>query len=120
MSARLWEEAMYRAVRLPLAAVAALFLCGCASAQVEDTKFTKGATSLTAQKSDSARCWQIAQKTNIGDGDASTNMTTGYILFGLVGAMVADAATEEARKDPKNYHRRKVHDECMIQRGYKK
>jgi hypothetical protein len=111
---------MNRAIGLPLAAVATLFLYGCASIEIEDTKFTRRSTSLAAQKSDSQHCWKIAQKTNISGADAATDMVARYVLFGVVGAVVAASATEEARKDPKNYHRRKVHDECMMQRGYKK
>jgi hypothetical protein len=117
---RLREEAMNRVIGLPLAAVAALSLCACASTGVEDTKFSRRATSLTALKSDSNHCWKLAQKTNISDEDATGGMVAGYLLLGVVGAMVASSSTEEARKDPKNYHRRKVHDECMMQRGYKK
>lgn len=109
---------MKRAIGLPLAAVSGIFLCGCGS--VEDTKFTRRATSLTALQSDSNQCWKLAQKENITDGEATTDMAASWFFFGIAGAMVATAATEEARKDPKNYHRRKVHDECMAQRGYKK
>ena len=47
-------------------------------------------------------------------------MMAGYFVGGLVGAMIASSANEEARKDTKNYARRKTHDACMAQRGYKK
>jgi hypothetical protein len=70
-------------------------------------------------KSDSNHCWKVAQKTNITDSDNATDMLAGYVLFGLVGMAVVSAANEEARKDPKNVVRRKAHDKCMMQKGYK-
>jgi hypothetical protein len=117
-----WGKIMYRVgvVRLPLAAVAVLFLYGCTSVEMADTQFKRRSTSLAALKSDSDQCWKLAQKTNISSEDATGGMVMGYALFGLVGAAVVASSNEEARKDPKNYHRRKVHDECMTQRGYKK
>jgi hypothetical protein len=117
---RLGEEAMRVCVRLPLAAVAVLFLYGCASVEVEDTQFKRRQTSLAALKSDSAQCWKLAQKTNFSEAEATGGVVAGYVLFGLVGAAVVASSNAEARDDPKNYHRRKVHDECMTQRGYKK
>jgi hypothetical protein len=117
---RLWEEAMRVCVRLPLAAVAVLFLYGCASVEVEDTQFKRRNTSLAALKSDSAQCWKLAQKTNFSDAEATGGVVMGYVLFGVIGAAAVASSNEEARNDPKNYHRRKVHDECMTQRGYKK
>ena len=111
---------MKRAIGLPLAGIAVLFLYGCASVQVEDTKFTRRSTSLAALQSDSRQCWKLAQKTNITPEEATSDVIAGTVLFGLVGATVAAASTQEALKDPKNYHRRKVHDDCMAKRGYKK
>lgn len=107
-------------VRLPLAAVAVLFLYGCASSGIEDTQFKRRNTSLAALKSDSDQCWKLAQKTNISGEDAAGGVVMGYVLFGVIGAVVAASSNGEARKDPKNYHRRKVHDECMTNKGYKK
>lgn len=111
---------MNRAIGLPLVGIAALLLFGCASAQIDDTKFSRRGTSVTALQSDSNQCWKLAQKTNITSEEATTNVIVGTALFGLVGATVAAVSTEEALKDPKNYHRRKVHDDCMASRGYKK
>jgi hypothetical protein len=111
---------MNRAIGLPLAAVAVLFLYGCGSGGIEDTKFTRRSTPLAALQSDSDQCWKLAQKENISDADATGGVVAGAVLFGLVGAAVTAAAVEQDRKDPKNAHRRKVHDECMAQRGYKK
>jgi len=109
---------MKKALQLPIAAAAMLALFGCGASL--DTAFSKRGTSLTAQKSDSDQCWKIAQASNITSGEAATDMAAGWFFFGIAGAVVASSATEEARKDPKNYHRRKVHDECMMGRGYKK
>jgi hypothetical protein len=111
---------MNRAIGLPLAGIAALFLFGCASSQVEDTKFSRRGTSLTALQSDSNQCWKLAQKTNISSEEATGNVIAGTLLFGMVGGAIAASSTQEALKDPKNYHRRKAHDECMAKRGYKK
>jgi hypothetical protein len=110
---------MNRAIGLPLAGIAVFFLYGCASVQVEDTKFTRRRTPPAALQSDSNQCWKLAQKTNITSEEATSNVIAGTVLFGLVGATVAASSTQEALKDPKNYHRRKVHDECMAKRGYK-
>lgn len=110
---------MTRGIALPLlAAVAVVMLDGCGSAP--DTEFKRRGTSLAVMKSDSDQCWKAAQKTNLSSDEETGNMVTGYVVGGLVGAMIASSATEEARKDPKNYARRKAHDECMTQRGYKK
>jgi hypothetical protein len=111
---------MIRAIGLPLAGVAVLFLSGCASGPIEDTKFSRRGTSLTALQSDSNQCWKLAQKENISNEEATGNVIAGTLLFGMVGGAVAASSTQEALKDPKNYHRRKVHDECMAKRGYKK
>jgi hypothetical protein len=111
---------MNRAIGLPLAAVGVLFLYGCGSTGVEDTKFTRRNTPLAAIERDSDQCWKLAQKENITDAEAVGGVVAGTVLFGLVGAAVTAAATEQDRNDPKNYHRRKVHDECMAQRRYKK
>lgn len=75
---------------------------------------------MAALQSDSNQCWKLAQKENITEAEATGGVVAGTVLFGLVGAAVTAAATEQDLKDPKNYHRRKVHDECMAQRGYKK
>jgi hypothetical protein len=101
-----------------LAAAAAAMLQGCGSAP--DTEFKRPRTSLAVQKGDSDQCWKAAQKNNLNDEEAAGNVVAGYFVGGLVGAMIASSANEEARKDPKSYTRRKAHDECMGQRGYKK
>jgi hypothetical protein len=111
---------MKRAIGLTLAGLTLLFLNGCASGPVDDTKFTRRGVSLAAMQSDSNHCWKLAQKSNISSDEATANVIAGTVLFGLVGATVAASSTQEAMKDPKNYHRRKVHDECMTRRGYKK
>jgi hypothetical protein len=110
---------MSRAIGLPLAAAVGVFLYGCA-VEVQDAKFSRRATSPIALQSDSDQCWKIAQKSNITDSEATTDMAASWFFFGAIGAAVSASNTEEARKDPKNYHRRKVHEECMTQRGYKK
>ena len=110
---------MSRAIGLPLVSIAVLLLYGCASSQ-EDTTFTRRSTSVAALQSDSNQCWKLAQKENITSEEATSNVIAGAVLFGLVGATVAASSTQEALKDPKNYHRRRVHDECMVRRGYKK
>jgi hypothetical protein len=107
-------------VGLPLAAALVLLLNGCASVEIADTQFKRRNTSLAALKSDSDQCWRLAQKSNISGEEAAVDMAASWFFFGVVGAVVAASATEEARKDPKNYHRRKVHDECMVNRGYRK
>lgn len=107
-------------VRLPLAFVAVALLSGCASVDTADTPFKRRNTSVATLKSDSNQCWKLAQKTNISSEDAAGGVVMGYVVFGVVGALVAASSNEEARKDPKNYHRRNVHDQCMTQRGYKK
>jgi hypothetical protein len=111
---------MSRAIWLPIAGVAVFFLNGCASGQVEDTKFARRGTSLSALQSDSHQCWKLAQKTNISSEEATGNVIAGTLLFGMVGGAIAASSTQDALKDPKNHHRRKVHDECMAKRGYKK
>jgi hypothetical protein len=111
---------MNRAIGLSLVGIAVLFLYGCASDQVEDTKFSRRGSSLAALQSDSNQCWKLAQRENISSDEATANVVAGTVLFGLVGGAVAASSTQEALKDPKNYHRRKVHDECMAKRGYKK
>ncbi|MDX2204756.1 MAG: hypothetical protein NW223_18550 [Hyphomicrobiaceae bacterium] len=111
---------MFRVIGLSLSGIAILILSGCASAPVEDTKFTRRSTSPTALQSDSEQCWRLAQKENITSEEATSNVLVGTVLFGLVGATVVAASEKEALKDPKNYHRRRVHDDCMAKRGYKK
>jgi hypothetical protein len=111
---------MNRAIGLPLAAVAVLFLYGCGSAGIEDTKFARRNTPLAALQNDSDHCWKLAQKENISDADATGGKVAGYLLLGLVGYAAMSSAVEEDRKDPKNSVRRKAHDECMAKRGYRK
>jgi hypothetical protein len=118
---RFWEGAMRRTIGLSLAAVAVLLMNGCASVDLDETaRFKRRGTSVASLKGDSDQCWRVAQKSNISDSEATGDMVAGYVLFGLVGMAVASGATEEARNDPKNYHRRKVHDECMVRKGYKR
>src|SRR5687767_4218630 len=92
------EGDMTRGAALPLLAAAVVMLHGCGSAP--DTEFKRRGTSLSVLKSDSDQCWKAAQKTNINEEEAAGNMVAGYFVGGLVGAMVASSANEEARKDP--------------------
>src|SRR5262245_59503813 len=111
---------MNRAIGLPLAAVAVLFLNGCGSSVIEDTQFRRRSTPVATLQMDSDQCWKLAQKENISDADATGGVVMGAVLFGVAGAIATASAVEQDRKNPKNAHRRKVHDECMAQRGYKK
>ena len=89
---------MNRTTTLAVICASALILHGCASA--EETLFSKRGMSLTAQKSDSAQCWKLAQKTNLTDDQATQNVVAGVVVGGLVGGLLVSSANEEARKDP--------------------
>jgi hypothetical protein len=104
--------------RLAGAAGAAAFLCG--QAVGEDAEFTRKGTSRAVQSLDSARCWRAAQKARLTEEQATQDLMSAYLVGGIVGVLIVSSANEEANKDPKSAFRRRVHDDCMVTRGYRK
>jgi hypothetical protein len=106
--------------KILLAAAGALVLCGQALGQDAEGTFNKKGASVTVQKRDSARCWRLAQKTKLTEEQATQNVVTGYLVGGVFGLLAAQSDNEEANKHPRSAFRRRVHDDCMIGRGYEK
>jgi hypothetical protein len=104
--------------RLPAAAAAVALLCSQAVGQ--DAEFSRKGTSRAVQSSDSARCWRAAQKARLTEEQATQDLVGAYLVGGIVGVLIVSSANEEANKDPKSAFRRRVHDDCMIKRGYRK
>jgi hypothetical protein len=101
-----------------VAAAAGILLCGYALAQ--EAAFKKRGASAAMQKRDSAQCWSLARKAKLTEEQATQNLVTGYLIGGVIGVLVASTENEQATKDPKSSFRRRLHDECMVRRGYQK
>jgi hypothetical protein len=104
--------------KLAAAAMAAALLCGQAAAQ--DAEFARKGASRAVQSLDSARCWRVAQKARLTEEQATQDLVGAYLVGGIVGVLIVSSANEEANKDPKSAFRRRVHDDCMVKRGYHK
>ena len=85
----------------------ALILQGCA---YSDT-FSKANASAAVAERDAEQCWQQAGKQEVPTEKANENGTAAFILGGLVGMGINNAANEDA-------YRGKLRDQCMAKRGY--
>ena len=76
--------------------------------------FLQSRTSLQASLSAiSEMCWQQAQKKQVPDDKAAENAVGAFIIGGMVGVAVSQAANEDA-------YRGSLRDQCMAKKGYTK
>ena len=93
------------------AASCTLMLQGCVSS--ESATFTKSNVAPAVAQRDSEMCWQQAQKKQVPDDKAAENAVGAFIIGGMVGVAVSQAANEDA-------YRGSLRDQCMAKKGYTK
>lgn len=84
---------------------------GCASS--EPASFTKSRVSPDVAQRDSELCWQQAQTKQMPDDKAAENNLGAFIIGGMVGVAVSQAANDQA-------YRASLRDQCMAKKGYAK
>ena len=84
---------------------------GCASS--EPASFTKSHGSPAVAQRDSELCWQQAQTKQMPDDKAAENNLGAFIIGGMVGVAVSQAANDQAYKAS-------LRDQCMARKGYAK
>lgn len=122
---------MRRTVRTVVAAAGALLLCG--HALGEEVRIPRKGSSpgfypsraihsspallpfRQNRRSDSAECRDLASKPS-GD-EAGKELVVGYLIGGLLGALIASSANDKGYDSPGRTSSREAYDRCMAKRG---